>query len=201
MSLYTIFAADLFNTFSLAFSVDRASLRCCYSFFRSSGPVQTVLTLWLRVPMTLYLAARLWWLSHCTYWSVWLGFLYTEIDRELSASGLTKISRNGIAPFSWLPSTVNFIAGSTWLMWFRNNCLWASCWMTKVSSTNLNQYLGWGGSTKSFSLKVLHIQVGSYRAYWGTHAYTLNLFTELILKRKLCIMQTEPQYFNYVLYW
>ena len=37
----------------------RASLRCSNSSLRSSGVVHTVLALWIRVPMTLYLAARL----------------------------------------------------------------------------------------------------------------------------------------------
>ena len=47
----------------------RASLRCCNSLFKSPGVVQTVLVQWVSVPMTLYLADRLWWLSHSRYWS------------------------------------------------------------------------------------------------------------------------------------
>ena len=47
----------------------KSFLRCCYSLWRSSGPVQTVFALWVSVPMTLPLADRLWWLSHCKYWS------------------------------------------------------------------------------------------------------------------------------------
>ena len=42
-----------------------ASLRCCNSSFKSPGVVQTDLALWVSVPMTLYLADMLWWLSHC----------------------------------------------------------------------------------------------------------------------------------------
>ena len=42
-----------------------AFLRYVNSFWKSSGSVQTVLALWVSVPMTLYLAERLWWLSHC----------------------------------------------------------------------------------------------------------------------------------------
>ena len=122
--------------------LERASLRYCISLLRSSGPVPTVFTLWVRGLMTLYLAARIWWLSHSKYWSVWVGFLYTVIDKEVSASGLTKVSKKGIVPFSWLPSSVSFIAGSILFMCSRNNCLWASYWMTKVSSGNLNQCLG-----------------------------------------------------------
>ena len=121
--------------------LDRASLRCWISLLKNSSPVQTVSPLWVRVPVTLYLSARLWWLSHCKYWSVWVGFLYTEIERELSASGLTKVSRNGMAPFSWLPSTVNFIAGSILFIWSRNNYL-GLLLDDKVSSTNLYQCLG-----------------------------------------------------------
>ena len=50
----------------------RASLRCYNSFWKSPGLVQTVLALCVSVPMTLYLADRLWWLFHCRYWSVWV---------------------------------------------------------------------------------------------------------------------------------
>ena len=81
----------------------KASLRCVNSSLRSSGVVQTVLALWVSVPMTLYLAERLWWLSHYKYWSLWNGLQYTFMLRELSASGLTKVSRKGIVQFSWLP--------------------------------------------------------------------------------------------------
>ena len=37
----------------------RALLRCCISLLRSSGPVQTVLALWVSVLVTLSLAAKL----------------------------------------------------------------------------------------------------------------------------------------------
>ena len=57
-----------------------------HSFRSSSGLLDTVL--WVRVFIILYLAERWWWLSHCRYWSVWVGFLYTVIDSLPSASGL-----------------------------------------------------------------------------------------------------------------
>ena len=122
----------------------RASLRRCNSSFKSPGVVQTVLALWVSVPVTLYLADRLWWLSHCKYWSALVGLWYTIMLRELSASGLTKVLRKGVASFSWLPSTVNFILGFILFIWSRKSCLWACCWMTQVSSKNLYQNLeGW----------------------------------------------------------
>ena len=95
-------------------------LTWCNSLVRSSGPVQTTLALWVSVLTILYLAVRLWWLSHCKYSSVGMDFLYTVMDKELSASGLTKVSRKGIVPFPWLPSAVNLIAGSILLIWFRS---------------------------------------------------------------------------------
>ena len=135
---------NLFCTLSKAhlgyLHLDRASLSCWISLLKSSSPVQTDLPSGWGYQWH-YLVDRLWWLSHCKYWSVWLGFLYTEIERKLSASGLTKVSRNGMAPFSWLSPTVNFIAGSILYIWSRNNCFWDSYWMTKVSSTNLYQCL------------------------------------------------------------
>ena len=115
----------------------KAFLRCCSSLWRSSGPVHTVFALWVSVPMTIYLADRLWWLSHCKYWSVCVGLWYTVMERELSACGDIKVSRKGVAPFPWVPSTVNLIAGFILLIWSKNACLWACCWMTHVSSTNL----------------------------------------------------------------
>ena len=78
----------------------RASLRCFNSSLRSSGVLQTTLALWVSIPMTLYLEDKLWWLSHCKYWSVWVGFQYTWKERELSARGVTRVSRKGIAPFT-----------------------------------------------------------------------------------------------------
>ena len=100
----------------------KAFLRCCSSLWRSSGPVQTVLALWVSVPMTLYLADRLWWLSHCKPWSVCMGLWYTVIERELSVCSVIKVSRKGMATFPCLPSTVNLIAGSILLIWSRNAC-------------------------------------------------------------------------------
>ena len=114
----------------------------CNSSFKSPGVVQTDLALWVSAPMTLYLAHSLWWLSHFKYCSVWVGLWHIHILRELSVSGLTNVSRKGIAPFYWLLLTVNFILGSMLLMWFKKSCFWACSSMTQVSSTNLYQYLG-----------------------------------------------------------
>ena len=119
----------------------RAFLRWSFSFWSNSGLLHTVEALWERVWMTLNLAERWWWLSHCRYWSVCVGFLYTDMDREPSAFGLTIISKKGMDPSS-LSSTVNLMAGSTLLMCWSKPCLLASLWMTKVSSTYLCQNLG-----------------------------------------------------------
>ena len=162
-----------------------------------------VLALWVSVPMTLYLAERLWWLSHCKYWSLWVGLQYTVMDKELSAIAVwPRYQGREIAPLPWVPSTVNLIAGSMLLMSSRNACLWACCWMTYVSSTNL--YHTQGGlvaDMQGFSLKILHVQIGNYRAYGWAHRCSLNLLIEFILKRKVSIMETEPQKFNDVLNW
>ena len=103
------------------------------------------LALWVRVLITLNFAERWWWLSHCRYWSVWVGFLYTVMDRSPPTSGITMVSNKGMAPSSLLFSTVNWIAGSTLLMCCRKSCLLTSFWMTKVSSTYLCQSLGGAG--------------------------------------------------------
>ena len=106
---------------------------------RSSGLLHTVLALWVKVLITLNFAERWWWLSHCRYQSAWVSFLYTVMDRLLSTSGLTMVSKKGMAPSSLLFSTVNWMAQSTLLMCCTKSCLLTSFWMTKVSSTYLCQ--------------------------------------------------------------
>ena len=171
----------------------RASFRCFNSSLRSSGVVQTTLALWVSVPMTLYLEHKLWWLSHCNYWSVRVGFWYTWKDRELSARGVTRVSRKGIAPFAWFPSTVNLIAGSMLLIWYRNPCLCACCCMTQVSSTNLNHAGGVTSRCNSFSFKTFHVQVSYYWTYRWSHRCSFYLLIRLVLERKVCILQKEPK--------
>ena len=61
-----------------------AFLRWAFSLQRSSGLLQTVWALCERMWITLNLAERWWWLSHYRYWSVWVGFLYTVIDKAPS---------------------------------------------------------------------------------------------------------------------
>ena len=65
--LDAILTTDVLETFSCALNIWNNYLTYCVDW---SGVVQTVLALWVSVTMTLYLAARLWWLSHCKYWSV-----------------------------------------------------------------------------------------------------------------------------------
>ena len=54
-----------------------------------------------------------------------------------------------------------------------------------MSSTNLCQKPGGGGRTKSFLLKVFHLKVSYYGAYWGTQGCTLDLFKELALEGEI----------------
>ena len=119
-----------------------AFLRWSISFWRSSSLWHNVLPLWVMVLITLYVADRWWWLSHCRYWSVWVGFPYTVIDNVLSGSGLTRVSKEGMAPSCLVSSTVTFMASSILLMCSRKFCLCSSFWMTKVSSTYLGNSLG-----------------------------------------------------------
>ena len=120
----------------------------CYNSLRSCGTVHSFGPVGKCTYDTVL--ERLWWLAHCRYLSVWVGFWYIVIRSELSALGWTKVSRTGIAPLAWLPSTANFIAASTLFILSRNNCLWACCWMTEVSSTNLHQNLGGWRQTWGF---------------------------------------------------
>ena len=88
-----------------------AFLRWAFSLWRSSGLLQTVWALFEKVWITLNLAERWWWLSHCRYWSAWVGFLCTVIDKVPSTSCFTMVSKKGNAPSSLLVSTVNWMEG------------------------------------------------------------------------------------------
>ena len=65
---------SLFSTLSKAhlgyLHLVRAFLRWSFSCWSNSGLLHTVKALWERVWITLNLAERWWWLSHCKYWSV-----------------------------------------------------------------------------------------------------------------------------------
>ena len=74
------------------------------------------LALWNNVLITLYLADMAWWLSHWRYWFVWVGFLYTLVNRLLSFCGMTRVSKNGMAPSALVFSAVNWIFPSIELM-------------------------------------------------------------------------------------
>ena len=131
-----------------------AFLRWPISFWRSPGLLHTVLVLWVRVLITMYFADKWWWLSHCRSWSIWVGFLFTVINNVLSASGLTMVSKKGMAPSSLLSSTVNLTSGSALLICSRTFCLCSSFWMTKVSCIYLSHSLGrWMAVTKAFCSK------------------------------------------------
>ena len=91
-----------------------AVLMCWCSLSSLSCEGETILVLCASVLNTLCLAVMWWLLSQCRYWSVWVGFLYTEVLKVLSCSMVTRVSGNGSEPFC-VGSTVNWICGS-WLL-------------------------------------------------------------------------------------
>ena len=69
--------------------LSRALPMCSSSFCSSCTLVQTVLDLCVRVPKTLHLEGRLWWLSQWRYRPVWVRFMETEVSSLLSGPGVT----------------------------------------------------------------------------------------------------------------
>ena len=137
--------------------------------------------------MTLYLLDMAWWLSHCRYWLVWVGFLYTVVDRLPSLWDVTKVSKKGIAPSALVVSAVNLIFSSIELMWWKNSYLYCAPKMTKVSSTNLFHRLGGCGAvSRTFCFRFLHKDVGHYGAEWWSHCFPIYLFIILPLEHKAC---------------
>ena len=64
--------------------------------------------------------------------------------------------------------------------------------MTKVSSTNLSQREGVGG-TKGFYFKLFHEDVGYEGAEGASHSCTLDLFIILTLEEEVCLGEAELQ--------
>ena len=55
--------------------------------------------------------------------STCLAFLYTLVDKDLSISCITNMSRNDIEPLGLVFSTINWMAGSIQFMWCRDSPL------------------------------------------------------------------------------
>ena len=116
-----------------------AVCRWSSSSFNSWGLEQMVLALCSRVPITLYFDGDVWWLPHCRYRSVCVGFLKTVLLRLPSSLGITNTSRKGMDPSSLCSSQVNWICWSIELMWSRKALLCDESKMVNVSSTQLFQ--------------------------------------------------------------
>ena len=117
--------------------IDRALCICVCSSSSSCWLEHMCLALCNSELMMLYLFVMAWWLSHCRYWLVWVGFLYTVVARLPSLWGVTKVSKKGIDPSALVVSAVNLMFGSSEFIWWKNSSLCCSSWMTKVSSTYL----------------------------------------------------------------
>ena len=108
---------------------------------------------------TLCLAVMWWLLSQCRYWSVCVGFLYTEVLNVLSGCIVTSVSKKGNDPCC-VGSTVNWMCGSWLLMCCSKSWLCSALMITNVSSTDLSQREGelgkdWRALTSNSSMKML----------------------------------------------
>ena len=103
----------------------------------SWGLEQMILALWWRLPTTIYVDDMVWWLSHCKYKSVWVGFLYVVVLRLSSCLGVTKMSKKSMEPSVFESSLVNCMCWSRELMQSKKVLLWADFMTTTVSSINL----------------------------------------------------------------
>ena len=104
-----IFFLILFNS-QLGYLQDVSAFwRCSCSSSRCCLVEHTALALGNNVLMTLYLPVMAWWVSHCKYWLVWVGFLYTVVSILPSLEGVTRVSRKGIDPSILVFSAVNWM--------------------------------------------------------------------------------------------
>ena len=168
--------------------LDRAVYRWSSSCFNSWGLEQMVLALCSRVPITLYFDGSVWWLSHCRYRSVFVGFLKTVLLRLPSSLGVTNTSRKGMDPSSLCSSQVNWICWSIELMWSRKALLCDD----SVSSTNLFQrYGGCGAVPMAFSSTFSIYKLAAIGLMGEPMAAPFNLFKVLPLVGEIGALQAE----------
>ena len=114
---------------------------CESSLFKRSWVEETVFALCARVLKTLCLVVMWWLLSQWRYWSVCVGFLYTEVLKVLSGCMVTSVSKKGSDPCC-VGSTVNWMYGSWLLICCSKSWLCSALLITNVSSTNLSHREG-----------------------------------------------------------
>ena len=91
--------------------------------------------------MTLYLLDMAWWLSHCKYWLVWVGFLYTVVDRLPSLFGVTRVSKKAwLHQLWWFQLWILYSHHLSWCGWKTHLYIvlpkWQKCHL-QISSTDL----------------------------------------------------------------
>ena len=91
--------------------------------------------------ITLYLLDMAWWLSHCKYWLVWVGFLYTLVDRLPSLLVLLKFpERVWIHQLWWFQLWILSSLQWHWCDWKTLLCVlfpkWQKC-HPQISSIDL----------------------------------------------------------------
>ena len=92
-------------------------------------------------------------------------FLYTVVIKEMSACGITRVSKKGMDLSALVSSVVNWMYGSKLLVCSRNYSFFDVSVTTKVSSTYLFPY-SWRilNCVDGLGLIVLHVAVGHYGA-------------------------------------
>ena len=174
--------------------VVNASSMCVNSSFFCSWLEQMLLALCNKEFITLNLLAMEWWLSHCKYWLVWVGFLYMEVDKLPSSFTVTRVSRKGRNPSALVFSAVNWIFSSKLFKCWKNSSLCA-VFLDDKSVIHIPLPKAWGVwcCFKGPGFKVLHIYVCHNGAEWRPHGCTFSLFKVLPLKDKACASQAELQ--------
>ena len=163
----------------------KAFLRCCSSLWRSSGAVQTVSTVgrctsdtvlgrWTLMAVPLQVLVSMCGLAvHCNRKGIVCLQCYQGIKEW---DGPISLSTFYYKLDCWI-YTVDVI----------QKCLFVSLLLDDPCAIHKPKpnWAGIGGRTLGFSLKMFHVQIGNYWAYWSSHSCSLNLFTEFILKGKV----------------
>ena len=115
-----------------------------------------------------------------------MGFLYTDVRRELSDCGITVVSRKGTDPSALASSVVNWMCGSILLMCSRNSSFPCRIY-DHTSVINIPLPKSWRvlSCINGLGLKVLHKGVGHNEVDGRPHSCSLKLFKEPALELEI----------------
>ena len=149
--------------------------------------LQTDLAPWVSVPMTPCLADRLWWLSHCKYWSVSVGLWHTPYAYRIVCLSINQDIKKRHSPI--LPDYLQlwnlYLDLYCWYDPRKVACGFVVEWPKCHPQTYTSTWRGVCNADMSTSpSKCPMYGLATMGLTWSLHSCTFHLFITLVLKEQ-----------------